>query len=213
MEDHFFEVSGHQNRTILCEQIIPASASQDVVLILPGAGYTADRPLLYFTTDLLLKNRKQVFIAHTNYNRYPHFHALTKQNELDQRNSIVAEEAQLLAEFMTAKKLRPQMIVGKSIGTRAMETLVPHFETRHNIWFTPVLTHWDYLGTRSASDCIVIGTADEPYYSLAKNYLSPESIVIPDADHSLEFQDDMQKSIKTLGVIMHRVEEYIQRSN
>lgn len=213
MDDQFYELSGHQNRTILCEHITPESCSQDLVLILPGAGYSADRPLLYFTTDLLLKQRKQVVIVHTNYSRYPYFRQLTKQNAVDQRNAVVAEEAMTIAHFLQKKKLQPYMIVGKSIGTRAMATLVPHWQTQRNIWFTPVLPHWEYLAARAASDLIVIGTADEPYYPLAKEYLSSQSLVIPGADHSLEFQDDMQKSIKTLGAIMQRVEQYVQRSD
>lgn len=204
MEERLFDIVGYNGRPITCEHIIPSLDAESVALVLPGAGYSADRPLLYFTTDILLKKNHQVVIAHTNYSRFSDYRTLLERKDQDSALKIVLGEAQAIGDALSKKGIRPKFIVGKSIGTRAMQVLVPYFNTQKNVWFTPALSDWPFLKRRPKSDLVIIGTADQ-FYAQAQDFFPENTWQIPGADHSLEYFDDMPRTIETLGKIMERI--------
>lgn len=205
IQETSFEITGH-GRTIFCEQLTPGPVAFKTALILPGAGYSVDRPLLYFTTDLLLARAYQVILIHTNYSRFPTYRATTESHA---RHAIINDETARIAATLDERGIKPSIIVGKSIGTRAMRHLVPHFTSPKNIWLTPVIENdWSFLAGQEKNNLIIIGTAD-PLYPSMQSKLPKTSYVVPDADHSLEIPGDMQKTIATLGPIMGRIQAFL----
>lgn len=169
-----------------------------VAVILPGAGYTAARPLLHYARAVLAHHDwsvQEVWWTH------PH--------ELDWAETIawVGEQARRALDAETAA--RP-LLVGKSLGSLAAPVAADRGLPA--IWLTPLLSRPEVreaLGRATAPTLLVGGTADGTWHGDAARALGHPYVEVTGADHGLEQPDDPLKSVENLGVVTAGMSEFL----
>lgn len=130
----------------------PGSAQQvaaPVAVILPGTGYTAKAPLLYWTAALLCQQGWRVQAVEWDLN------VLAE----DESQAYVEHELQQAGETAGG---HVDLVVAKSFGTHGLPWAVAH--TVPGVWLTPVLTEapiQDALARASSAHLAVGGSRDD----------------------------------------------------
>jgi predicted alpha/beta-hydrolase family hydrolase len=174
-------------RTMLLEQDGPVG----LAVIFPGAGYTCQLPLLYYSTELLLALGYDVL--QVNYDYEEEFFEAAPEVKMQWLNK---DAAIALEAGLQQKDYRSLVILGKSLGTRAIAGLATDRQLRQPgvklVWLTPILTDASILPCMNQvaqPSLFVTGTADEYYSEPAVEALrkNPNAriLVIEGADHSL----------------------------
>jgi hypothetical protein len=155
------------------------SKTAPVALILPGAGYTVQGPLLYWPVLAMTRAGWDVWSIN--------WHADVQGPAPKDIGQFVEDAvSQALHEMPDA----PTAVVGKSLGTYAL----PHFLDWEiqAAWITPILSDARIAeAARRASDrhLFVGGTADPTWRPEEISNAHTETIVVEDGNHSLEVPD------------------------
>lgn len=169
-----------------------------VAVVLPGAGYTAARPLLHYARAVLASRDWSVQEV---WWHPPH--------ELDWAETVtwVCDQARRVLDAETAA--RP-LLVGKSLGTLA--AAVAAERGLPAIWLTPLLSRPEVreaLSRATAPTLLIGGTADGTWHGDVARELDRTFVEIPGADHSLETAGDPLKSVENLGVVTAAISEFM----
>lgn len=181
----------------------------NLLIVLPGAGYTTQAPLLRFTTGIYYN--KGFDVLHINY-------TFGRQRLSDLSEEDFTKNIQLVIDHaIKNKKYHNYYIVAKSIGTLALSYLLnqPMFKDAKVIWLTPLLqrevVYTEMVHSNHEGLCI-IGDKDpcfiaERFESLTEN---PNLIckVVDGGNHSLELDEDPIKSIEILKSVMIDISEF-----
>jgi pimeloyl-ACP methyl ester carboxylesterase len=206
------DIAGHQNTPVPHTFLKQKGDTRHLTLLLPGVGYTVHMPLLYYPMRVALDQGADVLRVETMYVKKEGFDAL----EPAARARWVYDDA--TAAFRTALAQRPYRrvtLVGKSLGTLAMGHLLetePDLSRVEAIWLTPLLWN-DTLRSQiqrfHPRSLFAAGSAD-PHYSAdylaeVKDATQAEAIVIEGANHSLEIEGDLVRSLEALRRVMEAV--------
>lgn len=150
-----------------------------VALILPGAGYTAQAPLLYWPILALAEAGWDVWSVD--------WHA-----DIDEaaRQDMQGFVESALASAEEALPAPPELVVAKSLGTFAL----PHFAQQdvRAVWLTPILTDpvvADALARVNPGRHLAIGgTADPSWRPDLIGTTSARLVTVEAANHSLELK-------------------------
>lgn len=183
--------------------------TKNLVIVLPGAGYTTQAPLLRFTTGLFYNKGFDVLHINYTYNRQE----LSELHEED-----FTRDVQLVIDHaIKNKNYNNYYIVAKSVGTIALSNLLNHtmFKEAKVVWLTPLLQKDVVFNAMVNSDhkgLCMIGDKDscfivERFESLKNN---PNLLlkVINGGNHSLELDEDPIKSIDLLKSVMIDISEF-----
>lgn len=175
-------------------------ANKSICIMLPGLGYTTQRPLFHYGTSICLKNH--VDVLHINYNfiKNGHFATFSKEEQVH----WMYEDIKAVAEEVLKDTNYDQcFLLSKSIGSipMAIEWSQKNFiRSSFGIWLTPLIkedhVYHTLFNTKQPSLC-VIGDQDHHFIkerisSLRDNELI-STVIIPDADHSLEVQGEFRR--------------------
>lgn len=184
-----------------------------LALMLPGLGYSADMPLLYYSKMLLL-NRGVDVLQLMPATMSPEFQAL----DAESRNSWLRGDVLAgLEAGLKQRKYRGLILVGKSIGSISIALALPTAQSRLPtcvVWLTPLFR--EAIVMEAAFSCqgpsfFLCGGADSTYQhdkmdSILKLNTKAICWVAEGADHSLEIGDDeeatfqaIKEGMKTLG--------------
>ena len=147
-------------------------ANKGTAFLLPGTGYTAQAPLLYWAAEAL--NDAGYSVVTIEWEGDP-----TTTSDPD---DYVARHI----ESAVNKHGTPMLIIGKSFGTLALQYAVK--SNIAGVWLTPVLTHppiKDALQNASSQHLAIGGTADPMWGPVDDLVTQAWCASIPDADHSL----------------------------
>ena len=192
------------------------AGSDHLALTLPGRGYRATMPALYYPEQVLLAHGADVLRVEYAYDREPGFAALSEaQRDAWLRADVLAA----LDAGLAPGRYRQLTLVGKSLGTLAMTHLLegdPRSKDARCIWLTPVLISPAVLAhIRSSGQrgLLVTGTGDPSYQpDLVADLLRtchPASLVLPGADHSLELPGDVAGSVRAMEQVVRAVEAFL----
>jgi hypothetical protein len=197
------------NREIPFTIIKHDEPSDSLAIILPGVGYTAQAPLLHYSSDVFFK--KGCDVLKVNY-RYPKevFSALTDEE--------FTSDVKFVIDTATKEHTYTKLIfIAKSIGTIALSHLLdkPAYQNAHAIWLTPLLkkTHiYTSLLEKTNTGLCIIGDKD-PHYDPKKleEIKSNNNIslsVVEGGNQSLEYEDNVMGSIDILKQIIMKINEY-----
>ncbi|TFD74885.1 hypothetical protein E3T54_13125 [Cryobacterium sp. Sr8] len=175
------------------------SDSAPVAVILPGAGYTAMGPLLYWCGEMLSQEG---------------WHVQGVEWAVDARalSHPQAFVEQAVAEaFDAAPQSSRRLIVAKSLGCFALPW------ARRNglpgVWLTPVLTNVDVrqaLIEASAADMAIGGEADTVWLPEAIADTRASVISVPKADHSLALPGDWRGSLAAQTAIFESIANHLR---
>ncbi|WP_404442803.1 alpha/beta hydrolase [Sutcliffiella horikoshii] len=182
-----------------------------LAIILPGAGYTSQGPLLHFSSGHYFNQGFDLLQINYRFS----------DAELDPFDAAGFSDNVLhtLEETLKESNYDQFVIVAKSIGTIALTSLLKHttFKNTSAIWLTPLLHRDDVyqamLQGENNSFCI-IGDKDFCYREDRFAHLTSnptlKTLLIPNGDHSLENKEDVLDSIDMLKNVIDGV---IQFSN
>ena len=162
------------------EQVQPASSPDaPTALFLPGAGYTAQAPLLHWTARALREVGWRIVRAE--WQRRP--------SDVEDARKLVREA---LEDFAGSG---PDLVVAKSIGTLALPWAVKKGVA--GIWLTPLLFEIDVAAALACADerHLAIGGTDDPAWIPAA-VAGTDAIVhtVAGADHGLEVASSWRDS-------------------
>ena len=106
------EITGDEGRNVSNQFIQQESPGNKLAVLYPGTRYTCDRPLLYFTTELLLSKGYDVLQLWSNYNS-PQFKDLSKSDKTIQ---IIADGQALLESGRQQVLIRSICYVENPLG-------------------------------------------------------------------------------------------------
>lgn len=191
-------------------------ATDHLAVILPGRGYTAQMPLLFYPVNVLLNRGADVLRVDYAYDRQPAFAALSFDQQLPW---LWADVSAAYNAGLSQRAYQQITIVGKSLGTLAMghllttATLPPRVNA---IWLTP-LVRFDPLCQQikqiQAKSLFVIGTAD-PQYDPAilaelQQATGGEVVAVEGADHGFDIKGDVIQSIRAVEQAVRAIETFL----
>jgi hypothetical protein len=179
-----------------------------VAFLIPGHGYSAERPLLHFA--------RAVFIRHgwTTQNvwwpeRPPQREGQDLRPWFGQLRSFALEHVSRIVSAETAPRIA---LVGKSLG--AFAAALAADRGLPGIWLTPVLRDSEVPNDlrRSTAPFLLVGSTVDPSWdaevarSLGQPFYEAE-----DAKHSMETDDDPVNSVEILRRTTIAMDEFVAR--
>src|SRR5690606_31460428 len=130
-------IEGYKNNTVDYLLIRQEEPSARLAVVLPGAGYTAQAPLLHFATDIYLQQGYDVLNVNYRYND-PFYDDFTMEKLSD---AIRFDVMAILDRVIADAYYKEFCVIGKSLGTIAMasELKRPIFREAKAIWLTPLI--------------------------------------------------------------------------
>lgn len=178
-----------------------------LAVIFPGIGYTADKPLLYYTSHLARNYGYQ--LQTVSYHSLPE-NVKGNPAKMKQSFDIAYEQTEQLLQDIDWSSYGKILFISKSIGT----VIASAYATRHNlsvksVLFTPLAETFDFALPGSIA---FHGTTDpwadtDTITALAAQKEMP-LFLTQNANHSLE-TGDVQEDISSLKTIMKRVDDFI----
>lgn len=188
-------------------------ASERLAIVLPGAGYTAQAPLLHYATDIYLQKGYDVLNVNYRYND-PFYDDFTME-ELSE--AIRFDVAAIIEGVIADSNYAQFCLIGKSLGTIAMasELARPIFREAEAVWLTPLIKRPDvFEAMRELPNRALgfIGDADPNYEEERWNQLEAnpqlDRRLVPGTEHSLEIVGKPLESIGILKDIMAEIQKF-----
>ncbi|MEK4386014.1 alpha/beta family hydrolase [Solibacillus sp. FSL W7-1464] len=206
-------ITGYKEKVIHFTVLSTDEHASKLAILLPGAGYTAQAPLLHYSTGVFL--HKSVDVLQVNYTYNDKFYDHFTMEELVE--AIKHDVDAVIDKVLEENSYEGYYLVGKSLGTIAIVSLLDR-EIFHNakvVWLTPLLNRDDVfefmLHSRNESLCL-IGDDDshynaERYRQFAKN---PKLVtrLLEGADHSLQYKNDPVSSIDLLKAVIKEIDAF-----
>jgi hypothetical protein len=187
----------------------PEEPSGKLAVVLPGARGSYREPLQHYTIQLLLRRGFRVIAVNKVYGDDPKWTSLPTPEEA---RRIVAEDAQALFAAIDSRfPGATHTLVGRSLGTYAIACMLERdwVRPRQIIWQTPALADkWQVMEQGSARGLSIIGRAD-PYFQAALPHLPTDRVVVDGADHGLEIDGDVLKSMDVMKEVVRATADWL----
>ncbi|MGN7400968.1 alpha/beta hydrolase [Cytobacillus praedii] len=181
-----------------------------LVIVLPGAGYTTQAPLLHFTTGLFYN--KGFDVLHINY-------IFSRQEMSVLNDEDFARDVQLTIDnAIKDKEYNNYYVVAKSIGTKALSYLLDNtmLKDAKVVWLTPLLQNDGVFNAMVNSEnkgLCIFGEKDHfcfiaERFEKLKNNKNLLLKVVDGANHSLELDKEPIKSIELLKRIISDINKF-----
>lgn len=175
------------------------SGAHSVAVLLPGAGYTAQAPLLCWCAEMLTELGWHVQAVEW-----------TIHDSAGNDPRTFVEQA-VAEAFDSAPRASRRLIVAKSFGTHALSWArragIP------GVWLTPILTNdavrQALLGASSA-DLAIGGEADELWLPEKVAGTDARLISVPEANHSLTIAGDWRRSLAIQNEIFIEIAGHLE---
>jgi hypothetical protein len=209
-------ITGHRNEPVPHTFLRQEADADHVAVLLPGIGYTSHMPLLYYPAKIMLGVGADVLRLEYEYSRREEFMALAGA---ERKRWLLDDVRAACDAVFAARPYRRVTLIGKSLGTRAMAHLVASYArcaAATAVWLTPLVRSDSLrreIGVWAGRSLFVIGTAD-PHYDAAfldevVKATGGERLVVDGADHSLEIEGDLPRSLDVLGQVVRAVEAFV----
>lgn len=178
-------------------------ASDRLAVLLPGTGYTAKAPLLYWCAELLVQQGWRVEAVEWVI------------SDDARRNPRAFVEAEVDLAFAAASNAPGRLVVGKSFGSYALPWAVD--SNVPGLWLTPILTDpeiCDALATAPASHLAIGGGVDPMWAPSVTLATAAQMVTIEGADHSLLVDGDWRASracqTEALETVSRQTERFLR---
>lgn len=211
------DIQGYHEKAVPNRFFRNVGPANGLALILPGLRYTCDMPLLFYPTKLLLHKGFDVLQLHTDYadDKF-------SNNSPDRQIDWLGADAGRALQAGLAQREYPHLVlIGKSIGTLAMSVLLlnqPELRSRVTIWLTPLfrLPLVEQATQQLSAPALFVGgtgdhTFDENRLEYLQEVIPARSLVYENADHSLEVQGDLPRSLDIMKEMMRGLSDFIDQ--
>jgi len=210
------DITGYGGRPLKNRFFRISTDTQDVALIFPGLAYNCDMPLLYYSIETILASGINTLAVDYDYSNNPDY---MKQLVRERAEWLIGDIEATLNAVNKEENQKVVCMVGKSLGTLALGHLIETHESLRDaktIWLTPLVKNPELLEQMLAymkDAVLVIGTKDSHYDSDIIDRLNISTqlsgIVIDGANHSLEIEGDVTKSLRVLMQIVTIVQQFL----
>jgi len=207
-------ITGYAGKSVPNRFFRQEAAAQMLAVLFPGLNYSCDMPLLFYPLKLLLGRGAEVLQVRADYTG-PAYRSLPPE----ERAAWLATDAQASVQAARREGEYARLVlIGKSIGTIALASLVPLEPEAITVWLTPLL-HNPQVVTAAEQNrgaaLFVAGTADDLYDPTALQHIQAatqaETELIEGGDHSLEIEGDFFASLRALEQTMRGVAGFLYR--
>ncbi|MFC1976001.1 alpha/beta family hydrolase [Chloroflexota bacterium] len=209
-------INGYQNEPVPHSFYRQETDTDHLAIILPGRGYTAHMPLLFYPASLMVAQGADVLRVEYDYSQNQVFQSLAGN---EQFQWLFADVTAAYQVGLAQRDYQQVTLIGKSLGTPAMghllttQTLPAQINA---IWLTP-LVRFDSLRQQikkfGGKSLFVIGTAD-PHYDTdclaeVQQATGGQVVTIDEADHGLMIEGDIVRSVQGLEQVMRAMEAFL----
>ncbi|MDZ4992733.1 alpha/beta hydrolase [Clostridium perfringens] len=188
------------------------AGGKKLCVILPGIGYCLDRSYLDYSKQLAKEMGYDVLEVEYGYqiNR--------SEFNLEKEFSIMVSESLEVIDNAIDKEYEEVLIIGKSIGTSVQsflnKDLSKRFKNIKNIYISPINKTLDEFNIESNS--LVITGDEDPLLSIANRMNiekrdDVESFIIEGANHALDVEGNIMKTVDGLKESLEIEREFILR--
>jgi hypothetical protein len=188
-----------------CQAVAFDQGADSWAIVLPGAGYSAQAPLLWYARRAALEAGRNVLVVTDAFDR-----------QRDDPVQWAEERGEAALSHVRAQDPHP-LLIAKSLTSLAARLAAD--EGLAAVWFTPLIADEGtsvatrvLAGLRAAiKPRILIGGADDPTWDgrAASALSNAEILELPDADHALEVPDDVPRSLENLQSVTHAVRRFV----
>jgi hypothetical protein len=180
--------------------------SKCLAVFFPGAGYSCESPLLYYTRKASLLNGCDTLSLQYGFQVVNEpFSTETSIDEIMDETFRIVEQVR--------EKYEKMIFVSKSLGTviagRQFDKLVS--KDVHSFYMTPILESLQYI--EKSGGIVVAGSNDKHLSDEAigklKAYNNVKTIWMPEATHSLEINDNYNKSLEILTSVTNLCAKFV----
>jgi len=210
------DIKGYSGKLLKNNFIRQLDETRKIALVFPGLAYNSTMPLLHYSVQSILATGINVLTVDYDYSNNPKF---LKQS-LRNRSDWLTGDVEAALKFVTKEENQKVVcLTGKSLGTLALGHLLETHENLRDaktIWLTPLIKNPELMEQMLSymKDAImVIGTSDSQYDIEIIDRLNANTllggIVVDGADHSLEIQGDVTKSLRVLMQIVTIIQQFL----
>ena len=184
-----------------------------LAVIFPGIGYTADKPLLYYSRRIAAGHGFEIRVM--DYTGFP-AKIQGNRNRMEQSFQIALQQSVEMLSDVDFTGYDEILFIGKSIGTIVAAKIAsesPAKDRIHLILYTPLEDTFSF----DFGESIAFTGEDDPWVGRGESRIlsiceerSIPCTLIPSANHSLETKDPFA-DMKMLYRIMKSTEEFICR--
>jgi hypothetical protein len=215
-------ISGHGGEPVPNQFLRQKSATSTLAVLLPGQGYTARMPLFYYSVQIALERGWDVLSVDYGYSplEYDGNLEVRRQRFEARTRELHADVDAALASGLKERDYERLVLIGKSLGTRAMEHLLSSGIDHDvwNVWLTPLINEPEVrvqVERYPGRTFVAIGTEDFAYDGDYLDRLrasgTVDVVVIEGADHSMDIPGDIAGSIRAVGEVMSRLDAFLPR--
>ena len=206
-------VLGYRDIDIPFTLLSTKEESRNIAILLPGAGYTVQAPLLHYSTGVFL--HKSFDVLHVNYSYNDKAYDDFSIEEISE--AIKYDVKTVIDKVLDDKSYENMYLVGKSLGTIAITSELKReaFKDAKVVWLTPLLQRDDVFETMMNSTnkgLGFIGDSDQHYiaerYEQLLNNTNIVSKLFPNVNHSLQYESDPVNSIDVLKSVVKDIDEF-----
>lgn len=210
------DIKGYSGKKLKNNFFRQLDETRKIALVFPGLAYNSTMPLLHYSIQSILATGINVLTVDYDYSNNPKF---LKQS-LRNRSDWLTGDVEAALKFVTKEENQKVVcLTGKSLGTLALGHLLEKHENLRDaktIWLTPLIKNPELMEQMLSymKDAImVIGTSDSQYDIEIIDRLNANTllggIVVDGADHSLEIQGDVTKSLRVLMQIVTIIQQFL----
>lgn len=190
--------------------------SQDLLILLPGSGYTVNSPVFHYSSGIFFN--QSIDILEVNYPYKNDFYNDFSSDEL--YAAVKFDSRKVIDTVLENNSYNNFHFIGKSLGTIALSSLLSRdvFQEAKVVWLTPLLNRNDVfeamVKNKNKGLCF-IGDNDRFYSEeLFLKLNSNEHIkfkLLNGVNHSLDNDDDPIKSIDVLKTIIIDIDRFLTK--
>jgi len=210
------DIKGYRGRPLKNRFIKQFAETNKVALVFPGLAYSSTMPLLHYSVQAILSSGLNVLTVDYDYSNNPEFMKQSVQNRAD----WVIRDVEAAWRYMTdLENQEVACLAGKSLGTVALGHLLETYEELREaktIWLTPLIKNpelMEQMLSYMKNAVLVIGTRDSHYDSDIIDRLNATTllsgIVVEGANHSLEIEGDVTKSLRVLMQVVTIIQQFL----
>ncbi|MFW9787431.1 MAG: hypothetical protein ACFFE2_04285 [Candidatus Thorarchaeota archaeon] len=210
------DIKGYRGRPLKNSFFRQFTDTKRVALVFPGLAYNTTMPLLHYTIKAILASGLNVLAIDYDYSNNSEFLELSMQARADWMIRDVEAAIRIVTEV---EKQEISCLVGKSLGTLALGHLLETYEDLREaktIWLTPLIKNpelMEQMLSYMKDAVLVIGTKDAHYDSDLIDRLNATTllsgVVVEGANHSLEIEGDVTKSLRVLMQIVTIIQQFL----
>ncbi len=189
-------------------------ASEKLAVIFPGIGYTAEKPLLYYSRRVAADRGYEIKIL--NYSGFPP-KVKGDRKRMEDSFAIAMQQSMEMLSDVELTAYEDILFIGKSIGTIAAAKIASESVVKDRIrlvLYTPLEETFSF----SFGEAIAFTGEDDPWTGREKSRIKAmckdrgiPCSVIPRANHSLESKD-IFADMKELYEVMKKTERFMCRT-